>query len=111
MMRAGGSSTGAAYAPASVIAVLANRMQRTEWRMAYAAPLICDLPRTSDSPLERKRRDLRREMKRPIPKFRFHYSFLSRNDDILYSVRISDCKRPSRYFSQSMNFPDPASVG
>jgi hypothetical protein len=49
MMRAGGSSTGAAYAAAGDVATLANRIQRTAWLITYPAPLTCDLSRTLDS--------------------------------------------------------------
>ncbi len=49
MMRAGGSSTGAAYATAGDVAALANRIQRTAWLITYPAPLTCDLSRTLDS--------------------------------------------------------------
>src|SRR5258706_14357386 len=49
MMRAGGSSTGAACAPANVVAVLANRIQRAEWCVMLALLITCDPPRMSDS--------------------------------------------------------------
>ena len=47
MMRAAGSSTGAA--PASVATVLARRAQRIKRCMTFEPMLICNLPRPSDS--------------------------------------------------------------